>query len=155
MTDETLAAALYDETTSPAEPQESAPPPPGSDADIAQQLYNQPDDLPPIPPTERERLTSNIQTRLKLSNRDTGQLVNLLFANREANDRQREDWHREATKEIRNLQFTKYDLEGAQQLVQRDPELSSMLSSTGLGSHPRVVRLLIEQARRERVAGRL
>jgi len=43
----------------------------------------------------------------------------------------------------------------ARALVARDPRVQKILDDTGLGSHPRVVALMIERARSERGRGRL
>ncbi len=47
------------------------------------------------------------------------------------------------------------DFRDAQRLIARDPRLADYLARSGLGSHPRVVKLAIEKARSERLAGRL
>lgn len=46
-------------------------------------------------------------------------------------------------------------LELARKLVQRDPRVDFLLRYTGLGSHPKVVALLVQKARSESAAGRL
>lgn len=47
------------------------------------------------------------------------------------------------------------DLELARQLVRRDPRVRDILNSTRLGSHPRVVEVIVQLARAEKLAGRL
>lgn len=46
-------------------------------------------------------------------------------------------------------------LKDAQKLVARDPRVKELLTATGLGSNPVVVRLFTQQARRLRLAGKL
>jgi hypothetical protein len=66
-------------------------------------------------------------------------------------------WGREATQET----FRQYGrdaearLADARLLVRRDPRVRQVLERSGMGSHPRVVQLLIEKARSERNRGRL
>jgi hypothetical protein len=66
-------------------------------------------------------------------------------------------WGREATQET----FRRYGrdaearLADARLLVRRDPRVRQVLERSGMGSHPRVVQLLIEKARSERNRVRL
>jgi hypothetical protein len=68
-----------------------------------------------------------------------------------------EQWRRESVDQV----FRQYGkdaerkLAGAKALVARDPRVKAFLNATGLGSHPKVVALLIEKAHSERARGRL
>jgi predicted Zn-dependent protease len=47
------------------------------------------------------------------------------------------------------------ELDAARALVARDPRLWQFLQTTGLGNHPKIVRLVVEKARSESTRGRL
>lgn len=70
------------------------------------------------------------------------------------------EWTREAAQQLvdtngGSIEEANAALSLAKELVQRDPRLKTILEVTRLGSHPRVVKLLVQRARAERVAGRL
>jgi hypothetical protein len=54
-----------------------------------------------------------------------------------------------------DLKAANADLEGARALLRRDPRLVAIAQSTRLGNSPRFVELLVQHARRQKVAGRL
>lgn len=73
---------------------------------------------------------------------------------------QEAEWGREASKVLldtnnQNIDAANADLALAKQLVQRDPRVKAILEYTRLGSHPRIIELMVERARAERAAGRL
>jgi len=68
-----------------------------------------------------------------------------------------ESWGRQALAQVRQQYGDRADdlLAAARRLVARDPRVSRFLVDSGLGSHPRVVNMLIEKAASLRSAGHL
>jgi hypothetical protein len=69
-------------------------------------------------------------------------------------------WTQDAAKRLLDtnggdLAAANADLALAKALVQRDPRLKKVLEVTRLGSHPRVVELVVQRARSEKMRGRL
>lgn len=68
-----------------------------------------------------------------------------------------ERWSSEAMQHVRLTYGHRADdmLADAKRLVARDPRVSKLLNESGLGSHPRVVRLFVERAASLKALGRL
>jgi hypothetical protein len=64
-------------------------------------------------------------------------------------------WRQQAEKALATRGFSAADLEGARQLVRRDPRVHAYLDASGLGNHPAVVQRFVELARSQRARGRL
>jgi len=64
-------------------------------------------------------------------------------------------WAAESEAMMKQERISAADIDGARQLVARDPRVREWLSLTGLGDHPTVVKRFVELARAARIAGRL
>jgi hypothetical protein len=64
-------------------------------------------------------------------------------------------WRSESERLIKDKRYSQHDLDGARQLVARDPRVFALLERTGLGEHPRVVDSFIQLARKARLRGQL
>lgn len=75
-----------------------------------------------------------------------------------ADEATRGAWRKEAVLSLEQT-YGKEDaakaLQDARALVQRDPRIARLLNDSGLGSHPKIVLLLVEKARAAKIAGRL
>ncbi len=70
------------------------------------------------------------------------------------------DWVRQASQRLVDMNGGSIEeantaLSLAKALVQRDPRLKAVLELTRLGSHPRVIELMVQRARSEKMRGRL
>jgi hypothetical protein len=124
----------------------------------AQAIPDHPDDTPELQAVRVEG--REIMSDLGMSDGEARDVVSIMsteLANGIPTDETIESWGREATQET----FRRYGkaaearLEDARLLVRRDPRVRRLLDQTGLGSHPKVVAMMIERARSERSRGRL
>lgn len=89
--------------------------------------------------------------------RQLAQLVNTELREGIPTDETVARWGRQSLEDVRRQYGAQADarLAAANRLVKRDPGLARMLKNTGLGSHPDVVKLLVEKAWSQRAAGKL
>lgn len=146
--DHAVAGALYD-----------------AQAQYAQSLPDRlVDDWAVLDPEQREAVLEEIADyrqlagELQVGNAQVEELVGLEDQFAQVTEAQAEEWRAESANSlIREFGGAKASelLADARALVAQNPRLWAYLDEAGRGDHPKVVRMVIELAQRERAAGRL
>lgn len=99
---------------------------------------------------------ANIFADLGIGNTEAATVVGLVRAHGEAGDETVAGWEAESNTFLATLgKDARESLQLARTLVQRDPRVAAVLDQTGLGSHPDVVKMLIEKAKSARLRGEI